>query len=311
MSDGEVSDASPGNWIDSYAPRWFRPFARMARLDRPIGWRLLLWPCWWSVALAVASDPSSDASAYWQDIQYLMLFFVGAVVMRGAGCTWNDIVDRKIDALVERTRSRPLPSGQITVRAAGVFLTLQALIGLIVLLQFNRYTVLLGLSSLLVVAIYPFMKRITHWPQFVLGLAFSWGGMLGWTAHFGSLHPAAIAVFAASVVWTIGYDTIYAHQDTDDDELIGIKSTAMLFKDDTRNWLVVFYGATIALLALAVFLAELGVAAYIGIGIAALHLGWQILVLDIGNPDKCLSLFKANRWMGWMVFLGFVIDGQL
>lgn len=311
MSDGEVSDASPGNWIDSYAPCWFRPFARMARLDRPIGWRLLLWPCWWSVALAVASDPSSDASAYWQDIQYLMLFFVGAVVMRGAGCTWNDIVDRKIDALVERTRSRPLPSGQITVRAAGVFLTLQALIGLIVLLQFNRYTVLLGLSSLLVVAIYPFMKRITHWPQFVLGLAFSWGGMLGWTAHFGSLHPAAIAVFAASVVWTIGYDTIYAHQDTDDDELIGIKSTAMLFKDDTRNWLVVFYGATIALLALAVFLAELGVAAYIGIGIAALHLGWQILVLDIGNPDKCLSLFKANRWMGWMVFLGFVIDGQL
>src|SRR5580704_5668308 len=214
---GRVAD-STGNWVDSLAPAWTRPYLRLSRLDRPIGSWLLLLPCWWSLGLAAVRSGAPV------DLRDTVLFLVGAFAMRGAGCTWNDIVDRDLDARVERTRSRPIPSGQVGVKGAAVFLVLQALLGLLVLLQFNRFTVLVGLASLAVVAIYPFMKRVTYWPQIVLGLAFSWGALMGWPAAFGRLDLPALLLYAGSIAWVIGYDTIYAHQDREDDALIGIKS---------------------------------------------------------------------------------------
>ena len=224
---GRVAD-STGNWVDNRAPAWARPYLRLARLDRPIGSWLLLLPCWWSAGLAAVAARAPV------NVWHVVLFFIGAFAMRGAGCTWNDIVDRDLDAKVERTRSRPIPSGQVSVQAAAAFLLLQALVGLAVLLQFNRFTILVGFASLAVVAIYPFMKRITYWPQIVLGLAFSWGALMGWPAVFGRLDLPVYLLYAGSIAWVIGYDTIYAHQDRDDDALIGIKSTALLFGDRTK-----------------------------------------------------------------------------
>ena len=231
-----VPDAVRGNWVDRYAPKNIRPFAQLARWDRPIGWWLLLWPCWWSVALATNSLEQISLNLW-----YLFLFLIGSIAMRGAGCTYNDIVDRNIDTQVERTKLRPIPSGQISTFRAIIFLVFQALVGLFVLVQFNLYTVVLGLCSLLVVAIYPFMKRITYWPQFILGLAFSWGALVGWTAVVGSLHISALLLYFAAVLWTIGYDTIYAQQDKEDDILIGIKSTALLFGNKAKFALSFFY----------------------------------------------------------------------
>src|SRR5882757_9646670 len=219
---GRVADAT-GNWVDRSAPQWARPYLRLTRLDRPIGWWLLLLPCWWSAALA------ADASGAWgPDPWHIVLLLIGAIVMRGAGCTWNDLVDRDIDGKVERTRSRPIPSGQVTVLQAAVFLMVQALVGLIVLVQFNSFAIATGIASLAIVVVYPFMKRVTYWPQAGLGLAFSWGALMGWAAAFGRLDPPAYLLYAGAIAWVIGYDTIYAHQDREDDALIGIKSTALL-----------------------------------------------------------------------------------
>ena len=218
---GSVADAT-GNWVDSIAPAWSRPYLRLSRLDRPIGSWLLLLPCWWSAALAAVAA-HARAPSLW----HIVLFFIGAFAMRGAGCTWNDIVDRDLDKAVERTRSRPIPSGQVSAAQAALFLVLQALLGFAVLISFNTFTIGLGIASLLIVAIYPFMKRITYWPQIVLGLAFSWGALMGWAGAFGRLDLPALLLYAGSISWVIGYDTIYAHQDRDDDALIGIKSTAL------------------------------------------------------------------------------------
>src|SRR3984893_6517003 len=231
-----VADAT-GNWVDTLAPRWSRPYLRLSRFDRPIGSWLLLLPCWWSTALA-----AGVAHSIAQLPLTIALFFIGAFVMRGAGCTWNDITDRDLDALVERTRSRPIPAGQVSVPQALVFLLAQALIGLAVLLQFTRFAVITGIASLVIVAVYPFMKRITWWPQIVLGLAFSWGALMGFAVTFGGIGAPALALYAGSISWVIGYDTIYAHQDAEDDALIGIKSTALLFGARTRPALMVFYG---------------------------------------------------------------------
>lgn len=250
MTDGagRVADAT-GNWVDTLAPGFVRPYLRLARLDRPIGSWLLLLPCWWSLGLAAIATHSPPS--IWQTV----LFFIGAFAMRGAGCTWNDLVDRDIDGKVERTRSRPIPSGQVTVTQAYVFMAAQALLGLAVLLQFNRFTVLCGLASLIVVAIYPFMKRITYWPQIVLGLAFSWGALMGWPAVFARLDWPALILYAGSICWVIGYDTIYAHQDREDDALIGLKSTAILFGEHTRPMLTAFYAAAVVLIGIAGFMA--------------------------------------------------------
>src|ERR1700726_2520209 len=230
----EVAD-STHNWVDTRAPLWSRPYLRLSRFDRPIGSWLLLMPCWWSAALAagVAHDIGQLPGL-------VLLFFVGAFVMRGAGCTWNDITDRDLDARVERTRSRPIPAGQVSVKQAAVFLVVQALIGLAVLLQFNRFAVMTGIASLVIVAVYPFMKRITWWPQIVLGLAFSWGALMGFAVTQGRIDGTGLAPYAGSVGWVIGYDAIYAHQYTEDDALNGIKSTALLFGARSRPALMVF-----------------------------------------------------------------------
>jgi 4-hydroxybenzoate polyprenyltransferase len=297
-----VADAA-GNWVDTHAPPWSRPYLRLARLDRPIGSWLLLMPCWWSVTLAAGMAHHLD-----QLPLNIALFFAGAFVMRGAGCTWNDITDRDLDAMVERTRSRPIPAGQVSVPQAFAFLLAQALIGLVVLLQFNRFAVMTGIASLLIVAIYPFMKRIIWWPQIVLGLAFSWGALMGFAVTFGRIDLTALVLYAGSIAWVIGYDTIYAHQDAEDDALIGIKSTARLFGAKTRQALILFYGLAVVLIGLAFGLAGAGYMAFIGFAAFAAHLVWQIARLQIGDPALCLRIFKSNRDAGLLLFAGLLAD---
>ncbi|MGP0091294.1 MAG: 4-hydroxybenzoate octaprenyltransferase [Xanthobacteraceae bacterium] len=299
---GRVADAT-GNWVDRLAPIGARPYLRLARLDRPIGSWLLLIPCWWSAALA-----AEQAHALLPDPWHVLLFFVGAFAMRGAGCTWNDIVDRDLDEKVERTRSRPIPSGQVSVVRAAVFLLAQALIGLLVLRQFNSFAIATGLASLLVVAIYPFLKRVTNWPQIALGLAFSWGALMGWAAAFGRLDAPALLLYAGSICWVIGYDTIYAHQDREDDALIGVKSTALLFGERTKPMLAVFYALAVVLIAVAGYLVGAGAVFAIGLAGFAAHLAWQIRRLDIADPALCLALFKGNRDAGLILFAGLVAD---
>ena len=299
---GSVADAT-GNWVDTIAPAWTRPYLRLARLDRPIGSWLLLLPCWWSAALAAIAAGSAGPSPI-----HIALFFVGAFAMRGAGCTWNDIVDRDLDGSVERTRSRPIPSGQVSVRQAFGFLLLQALIGLAVLVSFNRFTIALGVASLAIVAVYPFMKRITYWPQIVLGLAFSWGALMGWAAAFGALAIPPLLLYAGSIAWVIGYDTIYAHQDREDDALIGIKSTALLFGERTKPILTCFYALAVALSGAAGYGAGAGLVFALGLLAFAGHLAWQVVRLDINDPDRCLALFKSDRDAGLILFAGMLLD---
>ncbi len=302
---GRVAD-STGNWVDRAAPAWSRPYLRLARLDRPIGSWLLLIPCWWSAGLAAiaARDP-------WPSPWHLLLFFIGAFAMRGAGCTWNDIVDRDLDGRVERTRSRPIPSGQVSAAQAAAFLVAQAVVGLAVLLQFNRFAIGVGIASLGIVVVYPFMKRITYWPQIVLGLAFSWGALMGWAAAFGRLDVPALVLYAGAIAWVIGYDTIYAHQDREDDALIGIKSTALLFGPRPKPMLAIFYGVAVGLIGLSGVLAGAGAAFALGLAAFAGHLAWQIVRLDIDDPDQCLRLFKANRDAGLILFAGMLVDAYL
>jgi 4-hydroxybenzoate polyprenyltransferase len=297
---------STHNWVDTRAPLWSRPYLRLSRFDRPIGSWLLLMPCWWSAALAagVAGDLRQLPST-------VMLFFIGAFVMRGAGCTWNDITDRNLDGKVERTRSRPIPSGQLTIGQALAFLVAQAPVGLIVLLQFNRFAILTGIASLLIVAIYPFMKRITYWPQVVLGLAFSWGALMGFAVILARVDATALVLYAGSIAWVIGYDTIYAHQDSEDDARIGIKSTALLFGARTRPALAVFYGLAVGLFALAFVLAGAGVAAFIGLALFAAYLVRQVVRIDISCSALCLKLVKSNRDAGLILFAGLVADAAL
>jgi len=297
-----VADAT-GNWVDTRAPSWSRPYLRLARLDRPIGSWLLLMPCWWSGTLAAGA--LGDVR---QLHLVIVLFFVGAFVMRGAGFTWNDITDRDLDAKVERTRSRPIPAGQVSVARAVVFLVVQALIGLVVLLQFNRFAVATGIASLVIVAVYPFMKRITWWPQIVLGLAFSWGALMGSAVTLGRIDAAAIWLYAGAIACVIGYDTIYAHQDAEDDALIGIKSTALLFGARTRPALVAFYAIAVVLIGVALAASGARWPAAIGLAAFAAHLVWQIARLDILNPALCLRIFKSNRDAGLLLFAGLLID---
>jgi 4-hydroxybenzoate polyprenyltransferase len=307
MSDAAARVAdSTGNWVDTHAPLWLRPYLRLCRLDRPIGSWLLLLPCWWSAALAagVARDLSQLPLT-------ILLFFLGAFAMRGAGCTWNDITDRDLDAKVERTRSRPIPAGQVSVKRALLFLALQALVGLCVLLQFNRFAVFTGIASLLIVAIYPFMKRITYWPQVVLGLAFSWGALMGFAVILQRIDATALLLYAGSISWVIGYDTIYAHQDAEDDALIGVKSTARLFGARTREALMIFYGLAVMLIAAALWRGGVHWPAWLGLAAFAVHLGWQIRRLEISDPALCLRLFKSNRDAGLLLFAGLLVDAVM
>ncbi len=305
---GRVADAPSGHWVYAALPRAAWPYAQLARWDRPIGWWLLLWPCWWGAALAPFGHGGPVLPAWLQfpDPWHMALFLVGAIAMRGAGCAYNDLVDHDIDDRVARTRSRPLPSGQVTRRQAQLFVIAQALVGFVVLIQFNGFAIGLGIASLAIVAIYPFAKRFTDWPQLFLGLAFSWGALMGWAAVHGALAAPALLLYAACVLWTIGYDTIYAHQDTEDDALIGVRSTARLFGDRTKPALLILYGAMVALIATAFAMVQVPMVAYLGLAAAAAHMANQIRVLDIDNADQCLELFRSNGTVGWMILAGLV-----
>ncbi|MDP3862088.1 MAG: 4-hydroxybenzoate octaprenyltransferase [Phaeovulum sp.] len=297
---GRVADAPPGNWVDRFAPARARPYLRLSRADRPIGTWLLLLPCLWGVALAAAAD-----APRLEDLWIIAACTLGAALMRGAGCTWNDITDRDIDGAVARTRSRPIPSGQVSVRAALVWMLVQTAIAGALLLSFNGAAVALGIASLALVAIYPFAKRFTWWPQVFLGLAFNWGALLAWVAHSGSLSAAPVALYGSGIAWTLFYDTIYAHQDKEDDALIGVRSTARLFGARTGRWLGVFLMATVTLMTAAVLVALLPTAAPLKLALALAApwglgwcLLWQMQRLDMDRPEVCLRLFRANREAG-------------
>jgi 4-hydroxybenzoate polyprenyltransferase len=301
-----VPDAPAGNWVDRLAPATWRPYLRLVRFDRPIGAWLLLFPSWWGQALAELSIGRAYPNPW-----YLALFFAGAFLMRGAGCTYNDIVDRDYDASVARTAARPIPSGQISVAEARMFLAVLCLAGLVILLQFNVFTIVLGAASLALVAVYPFMKRLTYWPQLVLGLTFKWGALVGWAAVTGSLALAPVVLYAGCVLWTIGYDTIYAHQDKEDDLAIGLKSTALKFGDATPQWLVAFYAGAVLLWAVAGALAGARLAFFLALGLAGAQLAWQVATLNMADAGNCLVRFKSNRWIGWLLFLGLAADMAL
>ncbi len=301
----ETADAVDGSWVYRNAPKSIRPYLKLARMDRPVGTWLLLWPCWWSLALAgqslVADDPLYFA-------YLLVIFGVGALAMRGAGCTYNDIIDRDFDGKVERTKSRPIPAGEVTIKQAWAFLVFQCLVGLTVLLQLGAFAIGVGLASLILVAAYPFMKRITYWPQAWLGLTFNWGALVGWATIEGALSVSPLILYFGCLFWTLGYDTIYAHQDKEDDAMVGVKSTALALGVNTKQWLWVFYGIFTISLFLSGLLANVGVIYYISASIAGLHLGRQIMSVDIDNPDNCLKIFRSNIFFGWIIFTGLIAD---
>lgn len=308
--EGQVADAVTGNWVDTYAPEWTRPYLRLSRADRPIGTWLLLIPCWWGLALAILADQSPR----WQDLWIAIGCAAGAWLMRGAGCTWNDITDRKFDAQVERTRSRPIPSGQVTVKGALAWMGLQCLLGLMILLTFNQAAIAMGILAMLPVAVYPFAKRFTWWPQVFLGLAFNWGAMLAWVAHTGSLSWPPVLLYLAGIAWTLFYDTIYAHQDTEDDALIGVKSTARLFGTQTPMWLRRFIVAFVCLMAVAVIGAMLESASVLALVLALAapwamgwHMTWQLRAFDAENNARLLQLFRLNRDTGLIPLIFFVL----
>lgn len=305
-SDGIVPDAATGNFVDHFAPRLIRPYLRLARIDRPIGWWLLLLPCWWSSALA-----SHVAGHSLPNFWHLGLLLVGAVVMRGAGSTYNDLVDRDLDQKVERTRNRPMPSGQVSVRGAVVFIVLQCAVGLAVLLSFNGFAIALGFLSLLPVLIYPFMKRVTSWPQAVLGLAFSWGALMGWAVYFSSLSLVPIMLYVGAIFWTMGYDTIYAVQDIDDDAIAGIGSTARMFGARTQLAVAVFYALACTAIASSFIAAKIGWLGFVGLAIFGIHLGWQAIRVDLNDGRLALRLFRSNRDAGLILFLAILIDAAV
>jgi 4-hydroxybenzoate polyprenyltransferase len=303
VSQVRPADAVPQSWVAGLPPR-LRPFAVLMRLDRPIGIWLLFWPCVLGLMLGAMSEDRSFTD--WRDFYYVILFGLGTIVMRGAGCAFNDIVDRKIDAQVARTRGRPIPSGAVTVRQAAGFVVALCLIGLVILLQFNWFSVFLGAASLLLVLAYPFMKRITWWPQAWLGLTFNWGALLGFAAETGRLDMSDGLLYAGLFFWTLGYDTIYAHQDKEDDALIGVRSTALLLADDSRKWILRFYAAAFTLILAAGFSGHAGWPFGFVMLAAGAHLLWQVKTLNIASADNCLMLFRANRIAGALIALAFV-----
>ena len=306
LKDRAIPDAMFGNWVDRLAPLWVQPYLRLARLDRPIGWWLLVLPCWWSAAL-VASYQSRAFPA----LSDLILFFIGAVAMRGAGSTYNDIVDRDLDRRVARTRSRPVASGQVSVKAASLFCALQCLIGLLVLLSFNAFAIGLGFLSMMPVLIYPFMKRITSWPQAVLGLAFSWGALMGWATSQGALAAPAFWLYGAAVAWTMGYDTIYAVQDIEDDAIAGIRSTALLFGAQTPLAVGIFYALASLMTFAALISAGVGWVAYTGATLFSAHLFHQTRRIRLNDGALALKLFRSNRDAGLLLFAGLALDAAV
>lgn len=308
----DAPDIARDNWVDRLLPGPARPYARLARLDRPIGTWLLLLPCWWGLALALGTSATRDQYLY--ALLLAACCGIGALVMRGAGCTWNDITDRDFDARVARTATRPIPAGEVTVPQAFAFILVQALIGLAVLTPFPMEAAVTAIASLLLVAIYPFMKRITYFPQAWLGLTFNWGIWVAWAALrptellAGEILPP-LMLYAAGVCWTLGYDTIYAHQDKEDDILIGVKSTALKFGDRSRFWIGFFYLLTVLLIGGAVQSMGLGWLVWVGLAAATLHLFWQVRTIDFDDAKDCMRFFKSNRDAGLIVTVAILLGG--
>ena len=301
-----IADATASNLVDRYAPGALIPYLRLARVDRPVGFFLLAFPCFWSVALA-----GRTLGKPYPDLWLLLLFAIGAVVMRAAGCIYNDVVDRDIDARVARTRGRPLPSRQVTLQAAFAFMIVLCLIGLAVLLSFNLFTVLLGFGVLPIVALYPFVKRVSDWPQVVLGLAFNWGALMGWAAVLGRLDWAPVILYAGAICWTVGYDTISSRHHREDDGVLGLRSTALKFGRATKPWLTLLYLAAWVAITAAGILADAGFVFLIGMLAAGAHLAWQIATLDIDDAENCLHRFRSNRDFGAIVLTAIVLDMAL
>ncbi|MDJ0893616.1 MAG: 4-hydroxybenzoate octaprenyltransferase [Alphaproteobacteria bacterium] len=296
---GRQTDIPVAGWVDRLLPKAARPYARLMRLDRPIGTWLLLFPGWWSIAMAWRG---------WENAWLFAAFGLGAIIMRGAGCTWNDITDRDFDGRVARTRTRPIPAGEVTVRQAYLFLGLLLLAGLAILLTFNPFAIALGAASLVLVFSYPFMKRITYWPQFVLGLAFNWGALLGWAAVDGALALPPALLYVAGIFWTLGYDTIYAHQDKEDDALIGVKSTALKLGPKTRPFLYQVYAATVLLMAAMGWFIGYGWPFYACLAAGAAQLFWQAHRVALDDPEDCLAKFRSNRLFAWLVLAGMGLE---
>ena len=296
-SSAPASDIVAGDWVDRWLPRWAEPYARLARLDRPIGTWLLLFPGWWGIALA---------GPRWPNPWLMLLFAVGAVAMRGAGCTLNDIADRDYDGQVARTRLRPIPSGRVTVWQAALFMAAQLAVGATILFSLNRPSILLGVAVLVLIGTYPFMKRITYWPQLFLGLNFNWGALIGWTAVTGSLAWPALCLYAGGIFWTLGYDTIYAHQDKEDDARIGVKSSALALRGRTRPFLFLFYALALLLWGAGGGTAGLGGLFWLGLVGSGMQLIWQAARVDTENPSDCLDKFRSNRFVGWLLLAGIV-----
>jgi 4-hydroxybenzoate polyprenyltransferase len=305
MSEAAVHDTTDirrGDWVDRWVPAGARPYCRLARLDRPIGTWLLLFPGWWAIAMAAPG---------WPDWRLVLLFGIGAVVMRGAGCTLNDIADREFDGRVARTRTRPIPSGAVSVRQALIFMALQLGIGAAILLGLGTVAIALGVVVLALIGTYPFMKRVTYWPQLFLGLNFNWGALMGWAAATGTVETPALLLYAGGICWTLGYDTIYAHQDKEDDVFVGVKSAALALGDRTRPFLFLFYLAAAGLWAAAGEAAGLGSPFRAALLLAALHLLWQAARVRLDEPRDCLAKFRSNRAVGWLLLLGAVASRTL
>lgn len=302
MTQAGTNTQQATGWVERYAPVAARPWLHLARANGPIGYWLLMWPCWWSTALAADG---------WPDLRLLALFLIGAIVMRSAGCTINDIMDRDFDARVERTKNRPLASGAISLTGAMVFLAVLLLLGLAVLVQLDRAAVLVGAASLGLVAIYPFMKRITYWPQLFLGFAFNWGALVGWAAVTGEIGLPALLLYAGGIAWTIGYDTIYAHQDKTDDRQIGVKSTALAFGAASRPLIGLFYALFMVGLALAGWAAGLSWPFYALLVLPAVHFTWQVATADFDDPASCKRRFVSNGQVGVLVFAAIVAGSVL
>ncbi|MFK7791461.1 MAG: 4-hydroxybenzoate octaprenyltransferase [Devosiaceae bacterium] len=295
-------DALKDHWSLRVLPSWARPYGRLMRLERPVGWPLLFWPCAFGSLLASLATGSSIQWAH------LVLFLIGALIMRGAGCTLNDIADRDLDAKVARTALRPIPSGEVTARNAAIFLIALLAAGFVILIQFNLFTIGVGIASLVLVAIYPFMKRITNWPQLVLGLVFSWGALVGWTAQTGSFDLPMAATYLAVVIWIVGYDTLYAFQDIEDDALIGIGSTARALEGQAPAFVGACYALTVLLLGYAFWAAGASLPSYAALAAAASQMAWQIATLDLDDKPGCLARFKSNSWIGAILSLGLALD---
>ena len=296
------TDAVPGNLVDRIAPTLTQPYLRLARYDRPIGAWLLFWPCAWALTLAMTSSEVGVGH-----VGLLLLLGVGAILMRGAGCCWNDIIDQDIDREVHRSQARPLASGVLSRRDAVVFLLLQLAAAFLILLQFNSFTILLCLAAMPLVFFYPFAKRVTSLPQLFLGLTFAWGALAGWSAVNASLALPAVILYVGCVAWIIGYDTIYAHQDSDDDALLGLGSSALFWGEGSRTAVAVCYSVAFLALMLAAWLSASGWLFYLCAPFIAAHFIWQVERLDVGDSDLCLRLFRSNRELGGLVFLALLL----